>query len=308
MSYSKRMQQNNLYSVFMAPRGRVRMVDLGMQIAQQYLSPFDNIIGIIGAAGSGKSMLIKGMFPGLDLTNDDSGVNIRPLPLLDIHESTFYSPHTYHVDIRFESAFTPMHVLADAILEVAKQGRRVVIEHFEEIYPTLKRNADLLIGIGEDIIITRPTLLGPDPQNISDLVYKTIKYRLMAHTAEDLCVYCLGWALGQERGRRADVRHGFVMEFDEKPDVDLKKLEADVKEMIAQDLKVSFGDEDHVIIGDNKIPCQAPRMHVKSTGMIENFSLVPEFVYDSKWKVYMMIGQVGNKERSVLKKLNKIEL
>ena len=83
MSYSKRMQENNLYSVYLAPRGRVRMVDLGMQIAQQYLSPFDHIIGVIGDAGSGKSMLIRGMFPGLDLTNDDGGVNIRPLPLLE---------------------------------------------------------------------------------------------------------------------------------------------------------------------------------------------------------------------------------
>lgn len=84
MSGSKRMQENNLYGVYLAPRGRVRMVDLGMQIAQQYLSPFDHIIGVIGDAGSGKSMLIKGMFPCLDLTNDDGGVNVRPLPLLEI--------------------------------------------------------------------------------------------------------------------------------------------------------------------------------------------------------------------------------
>lgn len=78
MSYSKRMQENNLYSVYLAPRGRVRMVDLGMQIAQQYLSPFDHIIGVIGDAGSGKSMLIRGMFPGLDLTNDDGGGEYPP--------------------------------------------------------------------------------------------------------------------------------------------------------------------------------------------------------------------------------------
>ena len=57
------------------------MADLGMQIAQQYLSPFDKLIGIIGEAGSGKSMLVKGMFPGLELTNDDEGVNVRPLPI-----------------------------------------------------------------------------------------------------------------------------------------------------------------------------------------------------------------------------------
>ena len=55
MSYSGRMQQSHYYSVFFAPRGRDRMYDLGMQIAQLYLSPFDKLIGVIGEAGSGKS-------------------------------------------------------------------------------------------------------------------------------------------------------------------------------------------------------------------------------------------------------------
>ena len=74
-------------------RGNSRMLQLGMQIAQQYLNPEDKLIGIIGEAGAGKSMLIKGMFPGLDLCNDDSGVNIRPLPILDVDEDVgFYAP------------------------------------------------------------------------------------------------------------------------------------------------------------------------------------------------------------------------
>ena len=86
---------NHLYSIFFAPRGNVRMLRLGMDIAQQYLSPFDLLIGIIGEAGSGKSMLVKGMFPGLELCNDDSGVNVRPLPLLSVDEDEgFYAPHT----------------------------------------------------------------------------------------------------------------------------------------------------------------------------------------------------------------------
>ena len=83
MSYSNRMQKNHVYSEFLCPRGRDRIYDLGIQIAQLYLSPFDRIIGFIGEASSGKSALVKGMFPGLELTNDDDGVNIRPLPLLD---------------------------------------------------------------------------------------------------------------------------------------------------------------------------------------------------------------------------------
>ena len=115
MAYSRQMQDSNLYSFYFAPRGNRRMADLGMQLSQMYLSPFDHIIGIIGDAGAGKSLLIKGMFPGLDLTNDDEGVNIRPLPLLHEDLSDPFSPHTYHLDIRFESAFTQMHVLAEAI-------------------------------------------------------------------------------------------------------------------------------------------------------------------------------------------------
>lgn len=307
MSYSKRMQENNLYSVYLAPRGRGRMVDLGMQIAQQYLSPFDHIIGVIGDAGSGKSMLIRGMFPGLDLTNDDDGVNIRPLPLLDVYEKTFYSPHTYHVDVRFEVGFTPLYELATAVLEAAKQEKRVIVEHFEILFPLLNRNADLLIGIGEEILITRPNLFGPDPQNIADLVYKSVRYRKMAHTVEDLCLVALGWN-NQERERRADVRHGFIFEFQEKPDIDLEKLNADVSELIAQDLPVSFYDDTHVMIGETKVICQAPRMHVKSTGEIENFSIIKELVYDEKRKIYMLIGQVGKKKRSILRSLNKIEI
>ena len=47
------------------------------------------------------------MFPGLDLTNDDDGVNVRPLPILDQDDDQrFFSPHTYHLDIRFENGFT----------------------------------------------------------------------------------------------------------------------------------------------------------------------------------------------------------
>ena len=74
-----RFKEGNLYSFYFAPRGSRRMTDLGIQLSQMYLSPFDHIIGIIGDAGAGKSLLIKGMFPGIDLTNDDEGVNIRPL-------------------------------------------------------------------------------------------------------------------------------------------------------------------------------------------------------------------------------------
>ena len=105
-------QESHIISSYFAPRGRKRMYALGMQLAQLYLSPFDKLIGIIGDAGSGKSALIRGMFPNLELTNDDDGLYVRPLPLLDVDEDHgFFSPHSYHVDIRFETGFTSFPTL-----------------------------------------------------------------------------------------------------------------------------------------------------------------------------------------------------
>ena len=207
----------HLYSVFFAPRGNARMLELGMQIAQQYLNPEDKLIGVIGEAGAGKSMLIKGMFPGLDLCNDDTGVNVRPLPILSVDEDEgFYAPHTYHMDVRFESAFTQMDVLAEAVEKAIKKRRRVIIEHFELLYPFLKSNAQLLIGVGEEIIITRPTIFGPLPQDLSDTVHKSVRYRKMAHTAEDLVEHCMPRELFR-KCYHGDIKRGFSLGFKEKP-------------------------------------------------------------------------------------------
>ena len=182
------IQHSHIYSTYFAPRGRSRIFNLGIQLAQLYLSPFDQIIGVIGEAGSGKSVLIKGMFPGLELTNDDDGVNVRPLPILDQDAETgFFSPHTYHMDIRFEMGFHQLSELADAIRLAVRRGKRVVIEHFDLIYPLLGANANLLIGVGEEIIITRPTIFGPEPQEVYQRAYDSLPYRLMPHTAEDRC-------------------------------------------------------------------------------------------------------------------------
>ena len=168
------------------------MIKLGKDIAQQYLNPFDKLIGVIGEAGSGKSMLIKGMFPGVDLCNDDNGVNIRPLPILDVDEEEgFYAPHTYHFDVRFEMAFTQPHVLAEAVNKAIAKGRRVIIEHFDLLYPFIGKNADLLIGVGEEVIVTRPTFFGPVPEDIAKIVHTSVHYRKMAHSAEDLVEHCM---------------------------------------------------------------------------------------------------------------------
>ena len=307
MPYSARMQKSHLYSIFFAPRGNERMADLGMQIAQQYLSPFDKLIGLIGVAGSGKSMIIKGMFPGLELTNDDEGVNVRPLPLLNVDETGFYTAHTYHVDIRFESAFKQMHELAAAILYAINKGKRVIVEHFDLIYPQLERNAHLLIGIGEEVIVTRPTLFGPKPQEITDIVFKSINSRLRVHSTEDLCEHILTkQGIGSHLYEHADVRRGFILSFFNKPDIDMLALENELNELIREDVPISYVDENCILIGDEMHKCTGPRMHVRSAGEIEKITLLKELLKEPITERYLLIGVVG--EIDDLNDLNHIVL
>ncbi|MCL2368872.1 MAG: alanine-tRNA synthetase second additional domain-containing protein, partial [Oscillospiraceae bacterium] len=217
----------------------------------------------------------------------------------------FYSPHTYHVDIHFEAAFTQMHFLAEAITEAISLGKRVVVEHFDLIRPFMDQNANLLIGIGEEVIITRPTIFGPEPQAIADIVHKSLHLRYMSHTAEDLCCRYL-----RERGlefTHADVRHGFILSFLQRPDIDLEDLRRHVEEIIAQDLPVSYRDDNHILIGDKAYPCTGPRMHVARTGDIQNFSLAQDFIQDPISKRFLLAGMVGKCKRNQISDLNQIE-
>ena len=302
MNFSK---PTHIMSSYYAPRGAHRMYALGQQIAQLYLNPSDKLIGIIGEAGSGKSALIRGMFPGLELTNDDNGVYIRPLPILEQERSfAFFSPHTYHLDIRFENGFSQMNDLADAISEALAKGRRVVVEHFDLIYPLLGANANLLIGVGEQVLVTRPNVFGPEPEEIKEAVYSSLPYRLMAHTAEDICGMFISQA-DNERCGHADLRHGFAITFpDTKPDLDIVELEAKVKEVIAQDLPVTYVDDHHISIGDSVQICDGPRVHVHRTGQVENFRLLDHFIYDRFTKSYLLVGCVGEKSDELLAKMD----
>ena len=285
----------HLCSVYFAPRGRDRIYQLGMQIAQQHLSPADRIIGVIGEAGSGKSMIIKGMFPGLELTNDDEGVNVRPLPLLcHDDENRFYSPHTYHMDARFELGFTQLHVLVDAIREAVARGKRVIIEHFDLVYEALGFNADLIVGIGEEVIVTRPNIFGPLPEDVAKVVHKSVHTRLMAHTAEDLCEFHMP-EKEVVRCLHADIKSGFLMAFhDSPPEVDLEELEKAVLADIAADLPVEYVDDRTIRIGDAYQPCTGPRTHVSSTGKIVGFHLLKEIIYDHRNHRWLLVGRVGN--------------
>ena len=298
-------QESHILSSYFAPRGHNRMYSLGMQLAQLYLSPFDKLIGIIGEAGSGKSALIRGMFPGLELTNDDDGVYVRPLPLLEQDSGfSFFTPHTYHLDIRFENGFTQMSVLADAIIEALHNGKRVIVEHFDLVYPLLGFNANLLIGVGEQVLIARPTIFGPEPKEIRDSVYKSLHYRLMSHTAEDLCEFCMPEAELARCGHD-DVRHGFVITFpDHEPDFDIKELEQKVNDLIKEDLPITYIDNNHVSIGDQVHPCTGPRIHVRRTSDIQNFHLLHHFIYDRFAKQYLLVGCVGENALDNLAKLD----
>ena len=285
---------SHLYSVYFAPRGSVRMFELGAQIAQQHLSPFDHIIGILGESGAGKSMLIKGMFPGLELTNDDAGVNVRPLPLLSIdEENIFYTPHTYHVDVRFEMGFTQPGVLADAVMEAKRRDRRVVVEHYELLYPYMQEKADLLVGVGEEIIVTRPTIFGPTPDEIHKIVYESIRYRQMAHTAEDLTERYLT-DQDMARAEHGDIKKGFLLIFpgEQPPNVNVDLIERAVKEDIAKDMPIDYVDASHVSIGGETRFCTGPRTHVKTTGMIENFRLIKPLIHDKEHNRWILAGRV----------------
>ena len=279
MSYSGRMQRSHILSTFYAPRGRNRIYDLGIQIAQMYLSPFDKLIGVIGDSGSGKSVLIRGMFPGLELTNDDGGVNVRPLPLMDQDSETgFFTPHTYHVDIRFEMGFTQPHELADAIMQAVHRGKRVVVEHFDLIFP----------------------------DSISRKCQESLKYRLMAHTAEDLCEFCIP-PEERDRAEHDDIHHGFILAFPEyKPDLDLEDLERRMLELIDQDQPVDYVDESHIAIGGKLHPCTGPRTHVPSTGHVVGFHLVKRFLLDHFNKRYLLVGCVGEDSLEMMDRLSRM--
>ena len=155
MVYNNVRHECNLYNFFFAPRGNKRMMELGMKITQMYLNPFDRIIGIIGAKDSGKSWLIKGMFPGIQTVESDDEFDILNMPLLNSEEVGFYTPKTFHVDVRAARKYVSLEEISKAVLHVISQHKRVIVEHFEILYPALKRNADLLIGIGEEVISHR---------------------------------------------------------------------------------------------------------------------------------------------------------
>ncbi|MDD2706932.1 MAG: alanine-tRNA synthetase second additional domain-containing protein [Verrucomicrobiae bacterium] len=293
---TKDVRHDNLrFAAYYAPRGRDRLQWLGESIAQRYLSARDQLIGIMGESGTGKSSIIRGMFPGLELTNDDEGVNVRPLPLIRMHREEHFTAHTLHIDIRFEMAFTQPGEMAEAIRAALKQGKRVVVEHFEEIHPLLKINAQFLMGAGEDILVVRPNLFGPFPEDIGKVINHTAIFRKMAHSAEDIVTMILEKEYGISKPERhGDVPRGFVLQFAKKPScLDLGRLEERVKAIIQQGVDISYLDEGHIMIGKEAYACTGPRIHVRNSSEIRNFRLMKELAYDEMTDSHCLVGLVA---------------
>ena len=214
------------------------------------------------------------------------------------------STHTYHLDIRFENGFTQMNELAEAISDALNKGRRVIVEHFDLVYPFLGANANLLIGVGEQVLVARPRIFGPEPEEIKEAVYESLPYRLMAHTAEDICGMFISDD-DNERCGHSDLRHGFVITFPHTaPNIDIPTLEKQVQEIIAQDLPITYVDDHHISIGDSVQICDGPRVHVHRTGQVENFKLLDHLIYDRFKDRYMLVGCVGEKTDELLKKID----
>ena len=286
-----------IFATYYAPRGRIRLYRVAGEIAQRYLNPNDLVIGIIGREGAGKSTLIKGLFPGLELTNDDDGINVRPTPLFGFNPADPFSDHTFHIDARYERAFRQQYEIVEAVNAAVNHGRRVIIEHFDLIYPALGFNAQVIFAIGEEIIVARPTVFGPFPDKIKAIVDKTIEYRLMAHSAEDITSHVLAQDYGYTpRMLHSDVRHGFVINFRERPAIDLEDLEAKVKAVIAKDVPIHPAGRDCIRVGDWEIRCTGTRTHVATSGRIENFRLLRELKYDPISKEYLLVGRVGRRQ------------
>lgn len=220
------IQEYMVSSQYFAPRGKERLMFLGEQISHRHLNFNDKLIAVLGDAGAGKSSLIKGMFPGLQLSNDDDIVNPHKMlqvrnSMMEVDEAT-----TFHIDIRFQMAFTQMFEIVDYVNSLLERNRRVVVEHFNLLYPALGRNADIIVGIGEEIIVTRPSLFGPQPESVYNIVHESLRYRKMAHSAEEVTTEVLHetFDIMEEEYFFSDIRNGFVIKFHKKPDIDLEKL------------------------------------------------------------------------------------
>ena len=94
-----------------------------------------------------------------------------------------------------------------------------------------------------------------------------------------------------------DVQRGFILEFEEKPNFAVADVERLAKEQIAAGLDVCYLDEDHIRIGNDRIHCTGPRIHVANTADIPFFAMAPDFVYNPINDTWLVVGVVDGPER-----------
>lgn len=286
------IQEYSIYSLYFAPRGKERLLFLGDQIGRRHLRFQDKLIGIIGDAGSGKSSLIRGMFPGLELTNNDDALDSHKIMQVRNFGEDFSSSTTYHLDMRFQMAFTQMHEIVDFVRNALERNRRVIVEHFNLLYPALQTQADVMVGIGEEIMVVRPSVFGPSPQHLYDIVHTSLHYRKMAHTVEDIAIRLIVDEFGIDHGLffSSDIKNGFLLRFTELVDLDLTRLAGRIRERLAENLTVHYNDETSIMIGNEVVYCTGPRLHVRNTSEIKEFCIAGEFIRDDKTDTYCLVG------------------
>ncbi len=302
------IQEYSVFSQYFAPRGRERLLFLGEQISQRHLSFNDRLIGIVGDAGSGKSSLIKGMFPGLELSNDDDTLNPRKILQVRDLEEDLHDATTYHIDMRFQVAFTQMHEIVDFVRNILQRKRRIIVEHFDLLFPALGVNADIIVGIGEEIIVTRPSIFGPLPQSIYDIVHDSLWYRKVAHTIEDITMLLLGTEFGIDESiyYSSDMRNGFVLRFIKEVELDFARMSQRIHEKLAENLTINYYDEDHIMIGETIVKCDGPRFHIRNTSEVEHFTLIKKFIFDPKTNTHCLVGCLDDEDKINIKNLNTI--
>lgn len=124
----------------------------------------------------------------------------------------------------------------------------------------------------------------------------------MAHSAEEITRLVLqeDFNIMHDQYYFSDVRNGFVMKFYKKNDIDIELLEAKVKNIIEQSLPIAYYDEDHIKIGEKIVDCDGPRLQVKNTSEIKNFSLVKELIHDPETNTYCLIGLVDKNTENIM--------
>lgn len=302
------IREYSVISQYFAPHGRERLLFLGEQISQRHLTYTDRLIGVVGDAGSGKSSLIRGMFPGLELSNDDDMLSSRKIMQVRDLFDNIQDTTTYHIDMRFQIAFTQMYEVVEFVKTVLAHGRRVVIEHFDLLYPALGVNADMIVGIGEEIIVTRPNIFGPLPQSIYEIVSQSLHFRKVAHTLEDITLLILSTEFGVDRKQvfASDMRNGFIIHSREKFELDFYKLTDRVREEVAKELTVCCCDEVHIMIGDRKVECSFPRLHIHNTSEVKKFTIIKRFIPDPRTDTYCIVGLLSEDDNIDISNLNTV--